>query len=88
MWMHGFGGGFGFGWIFFLLFWGLIAWAVFALIRSLSGSNHGGGCCGSHNHGQHDIQAEGGPAMEILKERYAKGELKQEEFERMKKDLQ
>lgn len=84
--MHGFGGGFGFGWIFFLLFWGLIAWAVFALIRNLSGAGHGaGGCCGGH-HAGHDNDS--GKSLGILKERYAKGELKQEEFEQMKKDLQ
>ena len=83
--MHYFGGGFGFGWIFFLLFWGLIAWVVFALIRSLSGAGHGtGGCCGGHHttHGGSDDKP-----LEILKERYAKGELKKEEFDRMKNDL-
>lgn len=72
--------GFNFGWIGMLLFWGLIIWAIFALIRGFSGHN----CCG-HNqderkHGEKD-------ALEILKERYAKGEISKEDFERMRKDL-
>ncbi|HAV11500.1 MAG TPA: electron transporter RnfE [Candidatus Moranbacteria bacterium] len=68
-----FGGfGFGFGWIFMLLFWGLIIWGVFALVRGAGGH----GCCG-HNRGEHKNDN----ALEILKERYAKGEISKEEFE-------
>jgi putative membrane protein len=75
------GFGFGFGWIFMLIFWGLIIWAVFALVRGVTGH----GCCGhSHDENRH----EGRNALDILKERYAKGEIPKEEFESIKKDLQ
>lgn len=79
----GWGFGFGFGWIFMLLFWGLIIWAIFALIRGATG--HGWGCHGHHwdEHGR-----KGKDALDILKERYAKGEISKEDFEKMKKDLQ
>lgn len=70
------GGGFGFGWIFMLLFWGLVIWVIFALIRGFSG--HGN--CG---HGQGEKKA-----LDILKERYAKGEIGKEEFDAKKKDLE
>lgn len=79
------GWGFGFGWIFMLifmlLFWGLIIWAFFALVRGVSG--HGGGHWHNHNEHKHKESS----ALDILKERYAKGEITKEDFERMKKDL-
>lgn len=71
--------GFGFGWIFMLLFWGLVIWAIFALVRGATGRS----CCG-HNHGEHKPSNN---ALDILKERYAKGEINKEEFEAKKKDL-
>jgi len=85
--MWGYGGypgswGFGFGWIFMIIFWGLIIWAIYALIRGFSGHK----CCGGHDHGGHK-QGEKN-AMDILKERYAKGEVNKEDFEKMKKDLE
>lgn len=78
--MMGGGFGFGFGWIINLLFWGLIIWAVVVLIQRLSG-----GSC-SHCHGGHEKKSD--EAMDILKGRYAKGEVSKEEFDRMKKDLE
>jgi len=75
------GWGFGFGWIFMLIFWGLIIWAIFALVRGVSGH----GCCGFG----HDGQGRGEkPPLDILKERYAKGEIDKDEFEAKKKDLE
>lgn len=75
------GWGFGFGGIFMLIFWGLLIWAIIALIRS--GSE--GGCCARHknesNHSKNN-------ALDILKERYAKGELSAEDFEKMRKNLE
>jgi putative membrane protein len=80
-----FGGiGFGFGWIFMVLFWGLVIWAIVALVRG-TGVGAGHSCCGGHNHGGH---GRGGDALDILKERYAKGEISEEEFQRMKKELE
>lgn len=74
------GGGFSFGWIFMLIFWGLVIWGIFALVRGATGHS----CCG-HNHGEYK-QGEKTP-LDILKERYAKGEVNKEEFESKKKDL-
>ncbi|MDO8592743.1 MAG: SHOCT domain-containing protein [bacterium] len=77
---NNFMGGFGlFGPIFMILFWGLIIWVIVRLIKG--GGNHSG-CCG---HGGDDPG--GGKALDILKERYAKGEIKKEEYEQKKKDL-
>lgn len=81
--MMGYGWGGGFGFIFTLLFWGLIFWVIFALVRG--GFGHGG-CCGrGHNHEEHKHGEK--TALDILKERYAKGEINKEEFESKKKDL-
>lgn len=83
----GMGGfGFGFGWIFTLLFWGLIIWAIFAVVRSVSGRK----CCGGRGHCGRggSCEHEGGKALDILKERYAKGEINKEDFENMKKDVE
>ncbi len=72
-------GDFGWGWsmpIFMILFLGLIIWAVVALVSGLSrqdGSQSAGGRRDS--------------ALEILKERYARGEIKKEEYEEKKRDL-
>jgi putative membrane protein len=77
----GWGYGFGFGWIFMIIFWALIIWAIYALIRSFSGrSGH------SHEHGEGMHQER--KVFDILKERYAKGEISKEDFDRMKKDLE
>ncbi len=78
--------GFGFGGIFMLFFWGLIIWAIFALVRSVSGH----GCCGhGHDHSDsHNQPMKNNSALDTLKERYAKGEISKEEFDRTKKDIE
>ena len=76
----GFGAFSGFGWIFMLVFWGFIIWVVVSLIRGGFGTSH---MCGhDHGNGAHEKSA-----LEILKERYAKGEIDKKEFEEKKKDL-
>ena len=73
MWdTYGFGIGWSFMWIFMLLFWVLVILGIFALIRWLA---------------QGGESRNGGRALDILKERYAKGEIDKKEFEERKKDL-
>ncbi len=70
--MNGYGG-WGFGWIFMILFWVLIIVAIVALVRWLSVGIAGGSRDKS--------------ALRILEERYARGEIGEDEFRRKKKDL-
>lgn len=78
------GWGFGFGWIFQIIFWGLVIWAILALVRGGWGRGHDCGCGHDHGHGEHKKEDS---ALDILKERYAKGEINKEDFEQNKKDL-
>lgn len=70
--------GLGFGWIFMLLFWGLVIWAIIYLAQNISRTNRR-----SDHKDSHDDRS-----MNIIKERYARGEISKEEFDKMKKDLQ
>ncbi|MEK8089126.1 SHOCT domain-containing protein [Thermithiobacillus plumbiphilus] len=75
--MNGFGGmgGMGaMGGLIMLLFWVLIIGGIVWLIVALT-RNRGGG---------QNISS----ALDVLKERYARGEINREEFEQKKRDLQ
>ncbi len=70
-------GGFSWWWfmpIFFILFWGLVILGIVALVRNLSGSR-----------GADSSRVDS--ALEVLKKRYARGEIGKEEYEEKKKDL-
>ena len=85
--MAPFGYGYGhmtsFGWIGMLLFWILIALGIVWLWRSLDLSRtwRGG------NTGEDSPSRNADRSLEILRERYAKGEIDAEQFEKMKRDL-
>ncbi|MDD5007456.1 MAG: SHOCT domain-containing protein [Syntrophorhabdaceae bacterium] len=67
-----YGWGMGFGWIFMIIFWVLIILVVIYLVRLVTGTGK---------------QQQGETPIEILKKRYAKGEITKEEFEKMKGDI-
>jgi putative membrane protein len=70
-------GGFGFGWfmpVLMIIFWGLVIWGVVALVRGLSEPKH------------YD-SSEVDSALEILKRRYARGEINKEEYKEKKREL-
>jgi len=67
-------GGWSMGWIFMIIFWGLLIVGLIFLIRYLMGATKAG-------RGEES-------AIDILKKRYARGEINKEEFEQKKKDLQ
>jgi len=72
--MDGWGGGFGMGLMifFWLLFLGLIGTLIWFLIRKGSEST---------------FKPDNESPLEILKRRYARGEIDDEEFRRMKKEI-
>ena len=69
-----FWGGIWFGWMFKMFFVALIIWLV---VHSLS-----------RNQYPKDIHTQPESALDILKKRYAKGEISKEQFEQMRKDLE
>jgi len=74
-WGWGGGWGMGFGWLFMILFWGLILVGIVALVRWLSDQSSPGGV------------ARAKTALEILQERYARGEIQKDEYDQKKRDL-
>ncbi len=70
------GGGWSvFGTVFMLLWWALIILGIVMLVRWLAGAG-----------GRRERQV-GDRALEILRERYARGEIGKEEFDSRKRDL-
>lgn len=65
--------GMGFGWILVIAFWVLIILGIVLFIKTI--------VRGDRNPGGHES------AIEILRKRYARGEISREEFEKMKDDI-
>jgi putative membrane protein len=75
--MGGWGMG-GFGMIFMLIFWVLVIVGVIFLIRWLAQNTGKKG---------HSSTGTGSQAMDILKERYVRGDITRDQFETMKKEI-
>ena len=76
MWdQYGWGWGMGFGMISMVLFWILIILGIVILVRWVSGGSTASGAPPTKT------------ALDILKERYARGEIDKREFEEKKRDL-
>jgi putative membrane protein len=71
---HVWGGGlFGWGWLFWIV---ILVAAVWIIVRVVSNRSYRGESGGGQE-----------SAMDILKKRYAKGEITKEQYDQMKKDL-
>ena len=77
---YGYGMG-AFGWIGMLLFWALIIIGIVYLVRHLNLQNSG------QEAGKRSSSRETDSAMEILRERFARGEIDKEEFEERRRGL-
>lgn len=95
-WMMG-GGGPWWGWLVMLLFWVALILAVVWGVRLIFGVPAGrGGWCGpmaGEGHGgprggRHSGEEGRDEALEILRQRYARGEISREEFLRLRDDLE
>ena len=69
-----FWGGIWFAWIFRLVFVGLIVWLI---VNAVNNNKH-----------PQNFPYKSETALDILKKRYAKGEISKEQFEQMKRDIQ
>jgi putative membrane protein len=79
--MMGFGMGFGFiGLLLMLLFWGGLIFLAVWLVRVIFSSN-------SNNNSFSPRSSNGENALEILAQRYARGEITREQYEIMKQDI-
>ena len=80
--MMGFGFG-GFGFFFMLLFWlliiGLVVWVIAQVFSRTNTQTTGGGST--------QISTQQNTALEVLKQRYARGEITKSEYEEMRREL-
>ncbi len=72
-WWGDYGWGMGFGWLFMIVFWALVIIGVIYLIKFIAAASK--------------KEEKGETALDILKKRYAKGEISKEEFEEKKKEI-
>ncbi len=70
---YGMTGGYGFGGFFMVVWWVLIIVGIVMLVKWLSQPSH--------------LHGGGSKALDILKERYARGEIDEQEFQKRKNEL-
>ena len=73
---YGWGWGMGFGMIIVVLFWVLVILGIVVLVKWIAAGSSGAS------------QPPAKSALDILKERYARGEIGRDEFEQKKRDLE
>ena len=71
----GMGWGMGFGGLWMILFWGLIIFGIVAIIKWLGNSGNG-------------TLPKQKTALDILKERYARGEIDEQEYQQKRRELE
>ncbi len=71
---------YGWGWVWMVVFWVIIILIITAIVRAVSHDKR-------HYRGGYWRDSRGNTALDILNERYAKGEITKEEFEAKKKDM-
>jgi putative membrane protein len=82
MYGYGYGPMWGFGWIFSVIFWIAVVVAIIYVVKWLKHGKY------LEHHNQKWPWCKSTSAMDILKERYAKGEIDKKEFEERKKELE
>jgi putative membrane protein len=78
MWPYGYGAGWGWmigGWVMMVVFWGLVIVGIVALSRALG------------DRGKPTQESHTETPSEILRRRYAAGEITKEQFEEMKRNV-
>ncbi len=78
MWAHGDGWWWGFGMLHMVLYWGVVILAIALLVKWLFGRAGGAP----------SVRQSDKTALDILKERYARGEIQKEEFDQKRRDLE
>ncbi|NIR59493.1 MAG: SHOCT domain-containing protein [Gammaproteobacteria bacterium] len=71
--------GFGLGWVFMILFWVLVVLGIIAVVKWLFVSSSGTGAG--------ELGRTRRLGLEILEERYARGEIDREEYLQKRRDL-
>jgi putative membrane protein len=79
-------GGFGGIGMLFMIPIGLIVLVIIGYVI-WRGVGWGGGCCGNSHYGHYSEHGNAENAMEILRQRYARGEISKEQYEQTRKDL-
>jgi putative membrane protein len=72
------GGGFALGWFMMVLWWAFVLVVVVALVRWLAGGGRG----------ESGFLPAPRKPLDILKERYARGDIDRETYDRMRRDLE